>query len=79
MQTRMMLTPALEQGFLKASATLQDPDVRLGCWDSEMPTLTIEEGGISLELEFIDREALTRFQRRLAALQVTVDRGRPRG
>ena len=67
---QLLLTPALEGGLLKASATVQDPDVRLSCWGGQMPVLTIEEGGVVIEVEFADRDALLRFQHRVAALSV---------
>lgn len=59
----------LDRGMLRASATLQDPDVRLTSWDEDMPAISIEEGGVVLELEFPDRRSLARFQRRVAALK----------
>ena len=65
---QLLLTPALEGGLLKASATVQDPDVRLSSWGEQMPVLTIEEGTVVIELEFTDHDALLRFQRRVAAL-----------
>ncbi len=76
---QLLLTPALEGGLLKASATVQDPDVRLSCWGAQMPVLTIEEGGVVIELEFTGRDALRRFQHRVAALSVpsTVPRRDP--
>lgn len=68
MRPRMRLTPTLEAGLLKASATVQDPDVRLSEAEDEMPVLTIEDGGVVIELEFADRDGLHRFQRRVAEL-----------
>jgi len=69
--------PALEMGLLKASATFQDPFVHVAPWDHEMPTLTIEEGGVAIELEFPDVTALRRFQRRIADLRLPAEA--PRG
>ena len=69
MDMRPRLTPALELGLMKATASLQDPEVSLSPWDAEMPVLCIEEGGVVVELEFPDREALARFQRQVAALR----------
>ena len=78
MRPRMRLTPTLEAGLLKASATVQDPDVRLSEAEDEMPVLTIEDGGVVIELEFADRDGLHRFQRRVAELalvQALLDAG----
>ena len=79
MGPRMLLAPALGPGLLKASATVQDPDVRLSCWDAQMPVLTIEEGGVVIELEFADRDGFLRFQRRVASLAVCPPHGAPEG
>lgn len=76
---RMLLAPGLEPGLLKASATVQDPDVRLSCWDAQMPVLAIEEGGVVIELEFADRDGFLRFQRRVAALAVRPLHSPPEG
>jgi hypothetical protein len=65
---RPRLTPALELGLMKATASLQDPEVTLSPWDGDMPTLCIAEGGVVVELEFPDVESLRRFQRRVADL-----------
>lgn len=68
MTPRLLAAPVLDQGMLKSSATLQDPEVRLVVWDG-MPTLAVEEGGVSLELEFPDAESFARFQQRVAELR----------
>lgn len=78
MSSRLMARPDLLSGLLKASATFQEPDVRLSCWNGEMPTLVIEEGGVVMELEFPDQGSLARFQRRIAGLLV-LDTPRGRG
>jgi len=69
MEMKPRLTPALELGLMKATASLQDPEVTLSPWDGDMPTLCIEEGGVVVELEFPDAESLRRFQQRIAALR----------
>jgi len=69
MEMKPRLTPALELGLMKATASLQDPEVTLSPWDGDMPTLCIEEGGVVVELEFPDVESLRRFQQRIAALR----------
>ncbi len=62
--------PALVTGTLRASANLQEPDVRLRDDDGdEPPRVLIEEGGVVVELEFPDLGSLRRFQRRVAALR----------
>ncbi len=71
MRLRAALVPAIEFGRLRASATFQDPDVRLvGPTDDDAPTLRIAEGGVEVELEFPDRDSLLRFQRRLSNLSL---------
>ena len=69
MEMKPRIAPVLELGLMKACASLQDPEVSLSPWDSQMPVLCIEEGGVVVELEFPDREALARFQRCVAALR----------
>lgn len=56
---------ALELGSLTAHATLQDPDVRVERDDDGPTTLTIEEGGVRLDLDFPDLDAVERFERRV--------------
>jgi len=73
MEMKPRLTPALELGLMKATASLQDPEVTLSPWDGDMPTLCIEEGGGVVELEFPDAESLRRFQQRIAALRTAED------
>jgi len=71
------IAPALETGTLRATATFQDPDVRLRDGsDDDAPRLLIEEGGVAVELEFPDPGSLRRFQRRVAALHPTAPRRR---
>lgn len=70
MKLDLRAMPALEGGLLKASATLQAPTVQLSCWDTSMPTLSIEEGGVVVELEFADLRALRRFRRQITALRL---------
>jgi len=77
MGPRMRLTPTLEAGLLKASATVQDPDVRLSMAVGEMPVLTIEDGGVVIELEFADSDGLQRFQQRVASLATTSPKREP--
>ncbi len=72
---RLLMLPAQERGTLKASATLQDPIVRLVAPDDDAPSLEIEEGGVEVVLTFPDLPALRRFQRRLAAIRRPVSNG----
>ena len=59
-----------EPGLLRASATLAEPMVSLEAWDTGMPVLFVEEGGVRVELEFTSPESFQRFQRRIANLQL---------
>jgi hypothetical protein len=71
------IAPALETGTLRATATFQDPDVRLReASQDESPRVLVEEGGVAVELEFPDHGSLRRFQRRVAALRPTASRRR---
>ena len=71
------IAPALETGTLRATATFQDPDVRLReASQDEPPRVLVEEGGVAVELEFPDHGSLRRFQRRVAALRSTASRRR---
>lgn len=65
---KQQLTPTLEVGGTRVTATLQDPVVSLSPWDADMPTLCIEEGAVVVELEFPDADCLARFKARVAAL-----------
>ncbi len=60
-------------GLLKVVAALEDPLVRLEGWSAEMPLLTVVEGGVELELEFVCVEAFRSFQRQVAAVQPLED------
>jgi len=68
MKPRLALIPAQLHGFLKVSATVGTPEVRLAAYNQEMPVLQIEEAGIVVELEFTDQRGLEAFARRVAAL-----------
>ena len=71
------IAPALETGTLRATATFQDPDVRLReAAQDDPPRVLVEEGGVAVELEFPDHGSLRRFQRRVAALRSTASRRR---
>lgn len=62
------MCPALESGLLRASASMQEPDVRLSFNADDLPVVTIEEGAAVIEIELLDLDGLRRFQRRVAAL-----------
>jgi hypothetical protein len=70
MDLRQQITPTLEVGGTRVTATLQDPVVSLSPWDEDMPTLCIEEGAVVVELEFPDADCLARFKARIAALRM---------
>lgn len=78
MKPGLDIAPVLETGSLRATATFQDPDVRVQHEASadEPPRVLIEEGGVAVELEFPDLGSLRRFQRRVAALRSTASRRR---
>ena len=68
MKVALRLAPTLEMGSLRVVASLQDRDVRA---DQDAPSvLHIEEGAVALALEFPDRDAVVRFQLRVAAAAV---------
>lgn len=68
MKPRLALVPAQLHGFLKVSATVASPVVRLAACSADMPVLQIEEAGIVIELEFHDRRSLEEFSRRVGGL-----------
>ena len=45
MKPALTITPALVSGTLRASASFQDPDLRLGEDRDRPPTIHLEEGG----------------------------------
>ena len=65
MKPTLASTLAQERGTLTARATLEDPDVRLELPDGAAPLLTIEEGGVRVDLAFPDTDCIRRFQRRV--------------
>ena len=68
MKAALRLVPTLEMGSLRVVACVQDPDV----WpDGDAPEVVhIDEGAIALSLEFPNRDAVVRFQVRVAAMRV---------
>ncbi len=73
MTPRLLQTMAQTTGSLRAHAVLQDPDVRLPGDPGEPPTVTIEEGGVVLAIEFPDIDCVRRFQVRVAQLVLPDD------
>jgi len=71
MEMKLSLALRQQPGLMKVSATVHDPEVRLLAWQQDMPVLCIEDGGVAVELEFIDTEGLLGFQRQVAHLDVT--------
>lgn len=64
-----VLAPMLEAGSVRVRATVQDPIVSLSSGEeSELPTLTIEEGAVDIALEFLDDEGVERFKAAVASL-----------
>lgn len=70
MEMKTRLTPALEMGLMKATASYEAPEVTLFISELEMPTLCVDEAGVIVELSFPDREALEQFQQQVAALRI---------
>lgn len=68
MKLDLCALPTLQGGLLKASALLQAPVVAVLVADGEVPTISIEEGGVVVELEFSNLRALRRFRRQVASL-----------
>lgn len=68
MKPQLALMPAQLHGFLKVSASVGTLDVRLAAFNDDMPVLQLEEAGIVVELEFMDRDGLEAFARRVSAL-----------
>ncbi len=60
-------------GRLSARATLEAPDVHVDVDPGVAPVLRIEEGGVRLELEFPDTEAIRRFQQQVGCAPVPDD------
>lgn len=73
MKPRLVTGLAQDRGTLSARATLEDPDVRLDAEPGEPATLTIEEGGVSLALEFPDTDCVRRFKHRVGRVPVPDD------
>lgn len=73
MKPDLSLQLAQEPGLVRTSATFQEPEVRLSAWDADIPVLCVEEGGVSVELEFSDPEAFRRFQEQVAAIELPDD------
>lgn len=73
MKPGLVATLAQELGRLSASATFEDPDVRVDTPDGAAPTLTIEEGGVRVDLTFPDTACIRRFRRRLGTLRLPRD------
>jgi len=73
MRPSLQLRPVQEMGLIRVVATLEDPFVRLEGWDPDMPLLTVEEGGVQLELEFVSVETFRSFQRQVAGLEPQED------
>lgn len=73
MKPALVTMLAQERGTLSARATLEDPEVRLDAQPGEPATLTIEEGGVRLDLAFPDVRCVRRFQRRVGHVAVPED------
>lgn len=70
MSPRLATTLAQDAGSLTARATLEDPDVRLDHTVDGLAVLTIEEGGVRVDLAFPNVTCVRRFQRRVGCVPV---------
>jgi hypothetical protein len=61
------------RGRLSARASLESPCVSVAVEPGEAPLLRIEEGGVSVELEFPDAESIRRFQHQVGSAAVPDD------
>ena len=73
MKPALLQTLAQDRGTLTARATVEDPDVRVDVPADAAPTLTIEEGGVRVDLAFPDTDCIRRFQRRVGLVPVPPD------
>ena len=70
MTPHLGLAPCLEVGTLRATATFQDPEIRIDEGGERAPRIAIEEGGVAVELEFPDLGSVHRFVRRMSTLHL---------
>ena len=70
MRMELVNTLMMEMGRLTAIANFEDPIIELTVEPEKAPTLTLEEGGVTVVLEFPNLEAIRHFQRSVARLQV---------
>ena len=73
MKPSLRLCPISRTGMMKVSATLQDPYVRLGGWETTMPLLSVSDGAVEVALEFVDSAAFRSFQHQVAAQRLPED------
>lgn len=70
MRPALLTTLAQERGTLTARATLAEPDVRLDADAADGAVLTIEEGGVRVDLAFPDAACVRLFQHRVGRLSL---------
>lgn len=74
MRALLATTLAQDAGTLTARATFEDPEVRLEPGRDAPPVLTIEEGGVRVDLAFPDLDCVRRFVRRVGGVPLDADR-----
>ena len=70
MKPHLATTLAQDAGSLTARATFEDPDVRLDPAADAPAVLTVEEGGVRVDLAFPNLTCIRRFQRRVGRVPV---------
>ena len=73
MDMSLRQTMALEMGTMEVLAHMQEPEPTISRSTNDLPTLRIEEGGITVELEFLDNEQIHRFRARINRLDIPDD------
>jgi hypothetical protein len=66
----MRIEPRLEAGSTKVTVTVETPLISWSYSETGMPTLHIEEGAVSVDLEFPAVDCIKRLVRKMAALRV---------
>jgi len=74
MKMGLFNTLMMEMGRLTAIANFEDPSIELTVEPEKAPTLTLEEGGVTVVLEFPNLEAIRHFQRCVARIKVPAER-----
>ena len=73
MKMELRQAPMLEMGTMEVLAHMQEPEPTISRSPNDLPTLHIEEAGITVELEFLDNEQIRRFRDRVNLLDIPDD------